>query len=163
MVGLPTPYFFATSNTVAVNATNVNPLIYEFKSGIVGDLYPCSIVTRSDLDRDVCIHPSFAYEDPPVEPMFVIENVHVGGIIHDFSVFGELVPCRMFRRGDWVLAFLAIENEIHIGDTLVYAGSGEVKKQDPLLPRSKDRSIIGYALQYAPSREYSQRVVVEVV
>lgn len=63
-------------------------------------------------------------------PMFAIEDDLQGKTIDEAYVAADRVQCWIPQRGDQVNAILADEETVAIGDFLVSAGGGELKKFD---------------------------------
>lgn len=71
-----------------------------------------------------------ATEDGNVLPMFAIEDELQGNGIDDAYAADDQVQCWIPTRGDQVNAILKDEETVVIGDFLVSAGNGELKKYD---------------------------------
>ena len=78
-------------------------------------------------DGTVAVH---AEEDGNVLPMFAIEDELQGNGVDDAYAAGDRVQVWIPTRGDQVNAILKDEEVVAIGDFLVSAGNGELKKYD---------------------------------
>lgn len=94
-------------------------------------------------DGTVAVH---AAEDGNVLPMFAIEDALQGKTIDEAFAALDRVPCWIPTRGDEVNAILKDEETVAIGDFLVSAGNGELKKFDTTTSVLDEERPIGIAL-----------------
>ncbi|MFA5935017.1 MAG: hypothetical protein WC827_03980 [Candidatus Paceibacterota bacterium] len=87
-----------------------------------------------------------ATEDGNVLPMFAIEDALQGNDIDTEYAVSSLVACWIPTRGDIVNAILKDEEVVAIGDFLVSAGNGELKKYDATTSVLDAERPIGVAL-----------------
>jgi len=105
----------------------------------------------------------------PAIASFALENDLVGDGVDDAYASDDTVQVGYFSTGEEILAYLATSQVIVVGDYLISAGAGLLKKFDPAVDTSSTsadvyrNSIVARALEAVTTTSAAARIQVEAV
>lgn len=139
-------------NSILIKVSNTSPVLTSLAEATITPgmilIRPPSGFFRPHDNTDSACKPIIAVED----------YIHSKTIDDDYSI-NDLVMARCCRRGDIVLAFLASNETIVIGDLLTSNGDGMLKKSPPLPPAG---SYVATALEAVAAGGEAVRIKVEI-